>query len=421
MVGHGERPTSSQHVDMPPENSPTLSLPISVDMHTSQDEMSPPVTPRTLDENETATKSGELYGNLKAEIWKEFIYVPSPHTSEVLCEALTGCLLDWSLNRKLSTITLDNCSTNDAMMRLLLEKLPSNSLLCGGKLLHMRCAAHILNLVVQDGLRVIGKTIEKVRDNVSYWTATPKRTEKFEESARQLRVELGTEYPTANLYFPKICEIKLALNNWISCGIGEVESMAIEMLAKFNNYWSDVHGIMGVVTVLDPRYKCVLLEYYFPMIYGTNGEFEVDENLDVCRELVQQYEAKEKRCSDRSGLLDPNFSNDPSLSGYDLYASQRKRKVTKSELDLYLDEDVLPRTPDFDVLSWWNSNKGKYPILHQIARDILGIPVSMVASDSAFSTSGRLISPHRSRLHPTTIEALMCSQSWMQCEQGNSL
>ncbi|CAA0836530.1 Zinc finger BED domain-containing protein DAYSLEEPER [Striga hermonthica] len=119
-----------------------------------------------------------------------FIYVPSPHTSEVLCEALTGCILDWNLDRKLSTITVDNCSTNDAMMRLLLEKLSSNSLLCGGKLLHMRCATHILNLVVEDGLRVIGKTIEKVRDSVSCWTATPKRMEKFEESARQLRVEL---------------------------------------------------------------------------------------------------------------------------------------------------------------------------------------------------------------------------------------
>ncbi|CAH1437337.1 unnamed protein product [Lactuca virosa] len=31
----------------------------------------------------------------------------------------------------------------------------------------------------------------------------------------------------------------------------------------------------------------------------------------------------------------------------------------------------------------------------------------------AFSTSGRLVSPHRSRLHPKTLEALMCAQSWL--------
>ncbi|CAI9293866.1 unnamed protein product [Lactuca saligna] len=31
----------------------------------------------------------------------------------------------------------------------------------------------------------------------------------------------------------------------------------------------------------------------------------------------------------------------------------------------------------------------------------------------AFSTSGRLVCPHRNRLHPKTLEALMCAQSWL--------
>ncbi|XP_060186958.1 uncharacterized protein LOC132616523 isoform X1 [Lycium barbarum] len=33
--------------------------------------------------------------------------------------------------------------------------------------------------------------------------------------------------------------------------------------------------------------------------------------------------------------------------------------------------------------------------------------------ESAFSTSGRLISSHRSRLHPTTLEVLMCARTWL--------
>ncbi len=48
---------------------------------------------------------------------------------------------------------------------------------------------------------------------------------------------------------------------------------------------------------------------------------------------------------------------------FEQFASS-KRKATRSKLDQYLEEDILPRTPDFDVLSWWKSNKGKYPILH---------------------------------------------------------
>ena len=47
--------------------------------------------------------------------------------------------------------------------------------------------------------------------------------------------------------------------------------------------------------------------------------------------------------------------------------------------------------------------------LQKIAKDILVILVITVASKFAFSTSGRLLSPHHSRLHPKTIEAMMCA------------
>ncbi|KAG5520426.1 hypothetical protein RHGRI_033120 [Rhododendron griersonianum] len=117
-----------------------------------------------------------------------FIYVPCPHTKEVLCEQLLNCLMDWNIDRKISSITVDNCSTNDAMIDLLWDKLDSASLMLGGDLFHMRCCAHILNLIVKDGLDVIKVGIEKIRDSVAYWTASQKREEKFEETVRQLNV-----------------------------------------------------------------------------------------------------------------------------------------------------------------------------------------------------------------------------------------
>ncbi|CAL8177046.1 unnamed protein product [Prunus armeniaca] len=88
-------------------------------------------------------------------------------------------------------------------------------------------------------------------------------------------------------------------------------------------------------------------------------------------------------------------------------------ELVKSELDHYLEESLLPRTLDFDILSWWRTNGIKYPTLHDISRDILTIPVSTVASESAFSTSGRIVSPHRNQLHSKTVEALMCAQDWL--------
>lgn len=48
----------------------------------------------------------------------------------------------------------------------------------------------------------------------------------------------------------------------------------------------------------------------------------------------------------------------------------------------------------------------KYPTLQKIAKDILAIPISTVPLESAFSTGGWLLSPHRSMLHEDTLEHL---------------
>ncbi|XP_052287364.1 zinc finger BED domain-containing protein DAYSLEEPER-like [Citrus sinensis] len=108
---------------------------------------------------------------------------------------------------------------------------------------------------------------------------------------------------------------------------------------------------------------------------------------------------------------------------------------SKSELELYLEESTLPSISQFDILSWWKNNQGKYPILAKIARDFLAIPVSTVALESVFSTGGRHLSPHRSRLHPFTVEALvygipeeailsteqLIDESWMSEQQSNEV
>ena len=79
--------------------------------------------------------------------FSRFVYVPSPHMKDVHVKVLVDCFLEWNINRKLSTITVDNCSTNDVMIRLLLNKLDTNSLMLGDSMLHMRCTVHILNLI----------------------------------------------------------------------------------------------------------------------------------------------------------------------------------------------------------------------------------------------------------------------------------
>ena len=70
--------------------------------------------------------------------------------------------------------------------------------------------------------------------------------------------------------------------------------------------------------------------------------------------------------------------------------------------------------PQFDILTWWKLNGPRYPILSQIAKDVLAIPVSTVASESAFSTGGRILDPFRSSLTHKTVESLICTQNWLR-------
>ncbi|KAI3885626.1 hypothetical protein MKX03_003811 [Papaver bracteatum] len=60
-----------------------------------------------------------------------------------------------------------------------------------------------------------------------------------------------------------------------------------------------------------------------------------------------------------------------------------------------------------------------YPIVALIARDILAILASSVASESVFSTSGRVVDKFRSSMHPETIEALICTQDWKRIALKN--
>ena len=87
--------------------------------------------------------------------------MPCPHTFETLSKVLMDCLVDWNVDRKLSSLIVDNCTTKDALINILLGKLSSSLLILNGKFVHMRCCAHILNLIVKEGLEVIKESVEK--------------------------------------------------------------------------------------------------------------------------------------------------------------------------------------------------------------------------------------------------------------------
>ena len=54
-----------------------------------------------------------------------------------------------------------------------------------------------------------------------------------------------------------------------------------------------------------------------------------------------------------------------------------------------------------------------------MARDVLAIPISTVASEATFSAGGRVIDPYRASLSSNTVQTLVCGGDWMRKLHGS--
>ena len=108
--------------------------------------------------------------------------MPHPHSGLALSEKMHNLLCELGLETKVFSITLDNASSNDVSVDMLKTQLNLKDLLvCNGDHFHMRCCGHILNLIVQEGLKQIDPSILKIRESVKYVKGSQVQKRKFLE------------------------------------------------------------------------------------------------------------------------------------------------------------------------------------------------------------------------------------------------
>ena len=126
--------------------------------------------------------------NLQAKILA-FVAFPPPHTGIAIAMKLVELLTEWGLEKKVFCLTVDNASSNDSMQSILKKQLHKD-LVCGGEFFHVRCSAHILNLIVQDGLAVIGGALQKIRESVKFVRGSESREIMFKSCVETVGVEV---------------------------------------------------------------------------------------------------------------------------------------------------------------------------------------------------------------------------------------
>ena len=100
---------------------------------------------------------------------------------------------------------------------------------------------------------------------------------------------------TTNLFFPKICEIKLKINYWGHDEDETIRKISGSMIEKYDKYSSEIHGLMVVVVILDLRLKMTMLHACYIALFGEEeaGKY-VTKAHEFLTGLIKHYYVKDQ-------------------------------------------------------------------------------------------------------------------------------
>ncbi|GJS13218.1 zinc finger BED domain-containing protein DAYSLEEPER-like protein [Tanacetum coccineum] len=161
-----------------------------------------------------------------------------------------------------------------------------------------------------------------------------------------------------------------------------ISTITKPMLEGFDKYWKSNCFVLAIAIVMDPRFKMKLVDFSFAKIFGDEAASYINIVDEGIHQLFLDYAA-----GDVTGYLSNGDGHGLGNTYFDDFIMESASQQSKSELDQYLEESLLPRSHEFEVMRWWKLNEPKYPTLSKMAHDILTLPVSTVDPESVFDTA----------------------------------
>ncbi|XP_055830950.1 zinc finger BED domain-containing protein RICESLEEPER 1-like [Solanum dulcamara] len=300
--------------------------------------------------------------------------VVTSHKGDEMARCISKCLLDWKLE-KIITITVDNASSNDVMVKELHKQMVNwgSNMKCGNHL-HVRCMAHILNLIVQDGMKEVGPSIKRVRQMNSTYLMLD-TAQHFEsafdyfdledgglstylanhvcedgsvagvlesddwQKVRNMVIFLkrfydltekfsGSLYVTSAGHFEDIVELHNHLRECMEDNDPSLAKMGEKMKQTFVKYWGapeKMNKVLLIASILDPRNKLEFVGDALEDMFGDEKGSEIkDEMVTYMKSMFEEYVAKFSNVSRR-----PSTLSDLSAQTSDSSISNTSTKSTK--------------------------------------------------------------------------------------------
>lgn len=120
----------------------------------------------------------------------DFIAINPSQTEDMHTEVIMTCLMEWDMDRKLFFVAFDSGASSNNIVCRIKDRLSQNRFLyLNDQLFDVRCAANVVNLMVQDAPEALSDVTTKIRESIRYVKSSQSTQAKFNELVLQVGIE----------------------------------------------------------------------------------------------------------------------------------------------------------------------------------------------------------------------------------------